>query len=467
MKHFSAKRWLTALLCALLTVGGAAAVHAEENTGTYVSGTKINSVGVAGLTPEEAKSRVESFYNSSYTLRILGKNDAESQVLGTDIGYRVEAETGSLEEILDRENAAGRPSGPSADNRYQVSMTAVYDENALAERLAALPQVTGASPTSDASIAPWDEEKGFVIIPETEGTQLDLEKLTAAVKDALAKGEASLDLEAAGCYKEITVRADDPALIALRDAMNKSASAEITYQFGSQTVVLTGTETAGWLSAGADGTVSVNRDQAAAFVAGLAAEHDTAQTARTFHTTRGTDVTLTGPYGWKIDQVAETDALIAAVQAGESTVREPVYASRGASHDGSDYGNTYVEVDIAGQHVYFYKDGSLVWDAPCVTGNLSKNYGTPDGIYGLYYKQQDKVLRGAKRADGTYEYESPVKYWMPFNGGIGLHDADWRSSFGGTIYKTNGSHGCVNLPPSKVKELYDYLYKNVPVICHS
>ena len=77
------------------------------------------------------------------------------------------------------------------------------------------------------------------------------------------------------------------------------------------------------------------------------------------------------------------------------------------------------------------------------------------------------MLRGAKQADGSYEYESPVDYWMPFNGGIGLHDANWRSKFGGTIYETNGSHGCVNLPPSQVKELYDYLYKNVPVICHS
>ena len=213
--------------------------------------------------------------------------------------------------------------------------------------------------------------------------------------------------------------------------------------------------------------MAVDRSRAAAWVAEMAAEFDTAGTARTFHTAGGTDVTLTGPYGWKVDQEAETDALIAAIQAGESVTREPVWSSAAASHDGNDYGNTYVEVDMGNQHVYFFQDGQLVWDAPCVTGNLSKHYDTPEGIYGLYYKQQDKVLRGAKRADGTYEYESPVKYWMPFNGGIGLHDADWRSSFGGTIYKTNGSHGCVNLPPSKTKELYDYLYKNVPVICHS
>ena len=81
------------------------------------------------------------------------------------------------------------------------------------------------------------------------------------------------------------------------------------------------------------------------------------------------------------------------------------------------------------------------------------------------YKQKDQVLRGTRRADGTYEYESPVKYWMPFNGGIGLHDADWRSKFGGTIYQTNGSHGCINLPPKVAAQVYENAYKGIPIIC--
>ena len=72
---------------------------------------------------------------------------------------------------------------------------------------------------------------------------------------------------------------------------------------------------------------------------------------------------------------------------------------------------------------------------------------------------------GAKKADGTYEYESHVDYWMPFNGGIGFHDASWRNKFGGTIYQTSGSHGCVNLPPASVPAFYDMLYKGIPVIC--
>ena len=137
-----------------------------------------------------------------------------------------------------------------------------------------------------------------------------------------------------------------------------------------------------------------------------------------------------------------------------------------ASRTAPDWGSVYVEVDLTGQHVFLVQDGQVVWDAPCVTGSVARGTITPPGIFSLKYKERNRVLRGAKRADGSYEYESPVSYWMPFNGGIGLHDANWRGNFGGTIYQRSGSHGCVNLPPSKVPALYDMVYPGIPVICY-
>ena len=64
------------------------------------------------------------------------------------------------------------------------------------------------------------------------------------------------------------------------------------------------------------------------------------------------------------------------------------------------------------------------------------------------------------------DYETPVSYWMPFNGNIGLHDADWRASFGGTLYKNNGSHGCVNLPPKAAQLIYEQISAGDPVLCY-
>ena len=100
--------------------------------------------------------------------------------------------------------------------------------------------------------------------------------------------------------------------------------------------------------------------------------------------------------------------------------REPVYLQTAASREGNDYGTTYAEVNLTAQHLFFYKDGKKILESDFVSGNQSKGYTTPPGLFSLTYKQRDSVLKG----EG---YASPVKFWMPFNGGIGFHDASWRN----------------------------------------
>ena len=296
---------------------------------------------------------------------------------------------------------------------------------------------------------------------------MDAAKTEAVIKAAAASGQSQVNLVENGCYYTVQVTKDNEQLKALCDKMNQSKDMVITYNFGENKEELTGAVFTSWFTGSEDGQIQVDRNAAAAYIAALAAKYDTAGTARVFHTATGKDVTLTGPYGWKLNQATEVEALIAMIRMGQSQTWEPQYTASAASRTAPDWGNTYVEIDLGGQHVYMIKDGAIVWDAPCVTGNVSKNYTTPEGIYSLTYKQTDRILRGAKQADGTYEYESHVDYWMPFNGGIGLHDADWRSKFGGTIYQYGGSHGCINLPPAKAKILYDLVYTGIPVICYN
>ena len=116
--------------------------------------------------------------------------------------------------------------------------------------------------------------------------------------------------------------------------------------------------------------------------------------------------------------------------------------------------------------MYYYQNGSIIFDSDFVSGNMSSSdRQTPSGIYQLYNKKGPEVLRGAIQANGLPEYETPVSYWMPFNGGIGFHDATWRWDFGGNIYQYDGSHGCINLPLSNAAVLYDIIQYNVPIIC--
>ena len=112
----------------------------------------------------------------------------------------------------------------------------------------------------------------------------------------------------------------------------------------------------------------------------------------------------------------------------EQQTREPEYSQKAASRGANDYGSTYVEINLTAQHLYFYKNGELLVETDFVSGNESRGWATPGGAYPLTYKQRNATLRG----EG---YATPVSYWMPFNGGIGLHDASWRGSFGGAIIR--------------------------------
>ena len=122
-------------------------------------------------------------------------------------------------------------------------------------------------------------------------------------------------------------------------------------------------------------------------------------------------------------------------------------------------GKTYIEVDMGKQMLYYYVDGELNMDMPVVTGNVNRSRGTPTGIYPVYNKRYHTYLRGV-------DYVSYVNYWLGVNKGVGIHDANWRSKFGDEIYKSDGSHGCINCPYDSVEVLWDVVDIGTPVILY-
>ncbi len=122
--------------------------------------------------------------------------------------------------------------------------------------------------------------------------------------------------------------------------------------------------------------------------------------------------------------------------------------------------NTYVDVDLTNQTVTYIVNGVAVMSSPCVTGDTSKKRSTPTGTYAVFGHVNGTYLTGPT-------WHNWVDYWMPFTrGGCGLHDATWRRKFGGEIYKTNGSHGCVNLPHDFAKELFNVVTIGTVVKVH-
>ncbi|MDO5346021.1 MAG: L,D-transpeptidase family protein [Lachnospiraceae bacterium] len=240
------------------------------------------------------------------------------------------------------------------------------------------------------------------------------------------------------------------------------AEMTVMLRIGDRRKTLAGSDFAAWMKE-EDHKLSLDREAVLAYVQKLADQYDTQGKARKFHTSYGEEITLyKGNFGWKMDVEETADALIAEAQTAGRHYLEPVWDHKGVLFQaGDDIGDSYVEVDLTGQKVWLYKDGEKLLETDCVTGTFGTERQTPGGVYSIFYMQSPAVLRGTG-------YESAVTYWMAFNGGIGLHDASWRyGAFGGEIYKTNGSHGCVNLPKDAAKLIYETVEVGYPVVCYN
>lgn len=240
----------------------------------------------------------------------------------------------------------------------------------------------------------------------------------------------------------------------------------VTYQmYDGDTEVLDGVTISSWVLGNDGSNIIVDQNQVAAFVQGLKDKYDS-KGVQIWSSADGTQKTLPTSYGYYIDLAGETAALTANIQSLQSVTRQPVYSMTAVQAAMPQWGTTFVEVDISSQHAYFYKDGNCVWESPIVSGTATDpERATPTGVFSLNYKETDRILRGpVDKKTGKPSYESHVDYWMPFNGGIGLHDASWRSKFGGNIYVNNGSHGCINLPKDRAQALYGMIGKGTVVI---
>ena len=438
----------------VISIGGYI-YQAGAYTDTYFPNTTVNGMEVGGKTVGEVKEMIAS-EAASYRLFLSMRQGETAQIFGNEIGLLAEFD-GSLEEILRQQDPYSWPLYLLRGPEYDIKALISYDETQLAAAVSKLSQSDpeAAEAPADAVISEYEEGKGYSILPESEGARLNQERTLKAAEEAICGLLPELDLDQAGCYEAPAVRSDDPVLRKRLEQMNRFAFMSVTYTFGSRREILDGKTISQWISYDENDQPVIDEEQLAAYVKALGSEYNTAYTKRKFKTSYGPEVEVAGVYGWRIDGAGEKARLKEEILAGEPVEREPVYLQTAASREGNDYGTTYAEVNLTAQHLFFYKDGKKILESDFVSGNQSKGYTTPPGLFSLTYKQRDAG------------YASPVKFWMPFNGGIGFHDASWRNTFGGTIYKKNGSHGCVNMPYEAAKTLYENVYKGMPVICYN
>jgi hypothetical protein len=300
----------------------------------------------------------------------------------------------------------------------------------------------------------------YECVEEVYGNKIDKAKLYKAINRSILTGETKLDLNKNLCYKNPTYTLSSDKTLKTKAVLNKCVTAKITYIFGKEKEILTENIIHQWLSVDDCLEVVINKKAVKEYVNSLSEKYDTVGRTRKIKTSTNKIVDVSGGlYGWKINCAKETQALLANISLGEVIEKEPIYAQRALSRDEEDIGNTYVEINLTRQYLWFYKQGKLIAQGAIVTGNPNRGNSTKVGVYMLNYKQNGATLRGSN-------YEAEVMYWMPFNGNIGIHDASWRYSFGGDIYKRNGSHGCINTPVYLAKTIFENIVEGTPIICY-
>ncbi len=448
-----------AVLCLALAGGGAYVALGQKYKTVFFPNTIINGLDASGLTVDEVKELIDAGMDG-YVLTVETREGTQEQIFGEAIGLHAEYD-GTLEQLLAEQNPMHWGKHLKNGVAHTFETMVVYDEEKLAAQVAALDCLAEGKPEpKNAYLSEYIAGSGYQIIPEEPGAVADAAQVLSGVIDGILNMQERISLEELDVYVKPAVTSEDPGLGARAEAWNRYVNTTVTYRFGSRTEVLDGERIHTWLSDDGQGGVVLDEEAVGAYVSELGKKYNTAYQPKTLKTSYGPTVTINqGFYGWRINQGAEKAALIEILRSGESQEREPVYSQTAASRDGNDYGDTYVEINLTAQHLFFYKDGKLLVEADFVSGNASRGWDTPAGAYPLTYKERNATLRGEN-------YATPVSYWMPFNGNIGMHDASWRGSFGGTIYKTNGSHGCVNLPPSAAKTIYENISAGMPVLCY-
>jgi len=424
----------------------------------FYLGSKINGVDCSLKTADEVEQMFAE-NTSGYILTIVAKDDTREYIYANDFGLTY-VPGNEINSIKESQSGFSWPAQFWGDNQYTMSTDTTYDLDLLKEKVSQL-QIF----QEDSIVEPVDAyidfvDNQYVIVDEVEGNKLNLEIVQTLVQDAVDTSQTLLKLNDSDCYYKPSVTADDEQLSKQLTTLNSMLDLTITYQFGEDEEVLTGKAMVEWFSFDENSELVINSDYVYDYVYSLASKYNTFGNSRTFTSAKGNTVTVTGgDYGWIINKDAETEALIEIIKTGESTTREPIYEGTALYHGEDDVGNTYVEIDYDNQHLWFIKNGSVIVESDFVSGNMSKSYDSPSGTYGVMFKATQYTLSGQ-------DYNELVQYWIPFAPNVGMHDSSWRTEYGGNIYLTSGSRGCINLPLESAKKIYENIEVGTPVYCY-
>lgn len=434
------------------------------NPEVFPSSTTVNGVDVSGMTQSQAVKVLTDEWNQK-SITITEKGTEIGTIKNLDLKYSIDDDVLScLHPGFFR--AIGRTFSKS-HRAYTFTMTPASYTSGVNRQFQSLSVVKNGKGTVTTRNAYVDmSNTDFKIIHEVYGNNLNEKKLKDSIFRSLGNGKKTFEYKKSDYYTKPTVKYNNKKLLAKQKYCKKNLTTRITYNAPLKTYTIKPYDLDKMISVDSEGEITVSETAVSEFVKKLATECNSVGATRTRKSAGGGTYTVSGgTYGYIINEKKETAKLVSDLETGKDVTRKPVYSRTGkGTESGNDIGSSYVEVNKSSQHMWCVINGNVVLSTDVVTGNKVKKHSTPSGTYYIVYKSKNATLKG-ENYDGS-KYETKVKYWMPFYLGDGFHDAWWRSSFGGSIYTNNGSHGCVNMPSSQAAKLYSYVYSGLPVIIH-
>lgn len=425
--------------------------------------TTVNGIDASFKTPAQISDIARDRING-YSLTISGRHDVKDTISGSDVDLSIDTYTGA-QKLKQEQGYLGWPiafiQGQDFHGRLNISLNQdklneaiknfnIFKKENIVEPVSAYPE--------------YDEtKKEYVINKGNIGSTPIEDNVKEFVKKEMI-AETTDTKYPDSVYKEQKNKPNDERITKAIEDLTKYKDLKIEYVFGKEKEVIgfNDVNKVFDIDSENDYSIKVNRDKVREIVRGLSKKYSTYGDPREIiSASTGQKMKVTGgSYGWLINREKETDELKKLIEANKNVSnREPIYAQTAVSRENGDLGNEFIEIDLTKQHMWFVKDGKVEVSTPIVSGNPNKGDATPPGIYPINYKQRKAVLRGPG-------YASPVEYWIPFNGGVGIHDSSWQPAYGGKRYLFAGSHGCINTPLEKMKEIYKLSKEGMPVIVH-
>lgn len=441
----------------------------NPNEKCFYYGVNVNNKNVTGKSVATVNEELATSYEAKEVLFKIDKK--EFAISLEDIFYKYDYKE-QLTDLVDNQNAfLWYENYLGKEKNFTVIPKGMFNEELFDEIFKNIDFGNLISDKQDIYIE-LTKEDGYVLV-NGKGRSLDTDKVREKIKESLKACEFDVYIPD-DCFTTYEYTKEEEELFTLFDKLDKFQSREIAFRFGKESRNVTKYELCELLCA--DNLVKkitpgqnvdnkfqyeVDEDRLAEFVDKIMDPYNTYHNKH-FITHSGAEVLVTkGNYGNTIDLKEEEKEFVEFFKSERNRyTRTPKYLVEKAKYkELNDFGDTFIEVSIDEQKMWYYVDGKIYVETDITSGSMVHGGTDPRVVY-VYNKIPGKWLNGPT-------WHNWVDFWVPIEGSIGIHDASWRSVYGGNEYKYNGSHGCINTPREAMEKLYDRVEIGTLVIVYS